>query len=143
MADPVTWPAHLPVTRLRVARPTDRLAAVTAFYRDVIGLPVIGGWTDDGTHAGYDGVMIGLPGWDMHLEFTQHRDGSPCPAPTRDNLLVLYVDDRPALEAVAAAIQARGGRPVTAENPYWHPRAVCFEDPDGWGVVFSLKPGIA
>lgn len=137
-----SWPAHLPITRTRIARPTDRLADVTAFYRDVIGLPVIGGWVDDGGHAGYDGVMIGLPGWDTHLEFTQHKDGSPCPAPTRDNLLVLYVDSRADLLSVSAAIQARGGVPVAPENPYWRDRAVCFEDPDGWGIVFSLKPGV-
>lgn len=137
-----SWPDHLPITRLRIARPTDQLVAVTAYYRDVIGLPRLGGWTDDGTHHGYDGVMFGLPGWEAHLEFTQHQDGSPCPAPTRDNLLVLYVDDRAALERVAAAIQARGGVPVPPDNPYWRERAVCFEDPDGWGIVFSLKPGV-
>lgn len=137
------WPGHLPITRVRIARPTDRLKELTAFYRDVIGLQVIGGWVDDGSHAGYDGVMIGLPGWDTHLEFTQHTDGSPCPAPTRDNLLVLYVDGRDDLLAVSAAIQARGGVPVDPENPYWRERAVCFEDPDGWGIVFSLKPGVA
>lgn len=136
------WPGHLPITRLRIARPTDRLTEVTAFYRDVIGLSVIGGWVDDGTHAGYNGVMIGLPGWDTHLEFTSHKDGSPCPAPTRDNLLVLYVDSRDDLLSVSASIQARGGVPVEPENPYWRDRAVCFEDPDGWGVVFSLKPGV-
>nr|WP_234809915.1 hypothetical protein [Mycolicibacterium tusciae] len=33
-------------------------------------------------HAGYDGVMIGLPGIDHHLEFTSHVDGSPGPAPS-------------------------------------------------------------
>lgn len=98
------WPGHLPITRLRIARPTDRLTEVTAFYRDVIGLSVIGGWVDDGTHAGYNGVMIGLPGWDTHLEFTSHKDGSPCPAPTRDNLLVLYVDSRDDLLSVSASI---------------------------------------
>ncbi len=137
------WPDHLPITRLRVARPTDQIDAVTAWYRDVIGLPVIGGWRDEGgNHGGYDGVLFGLPDAGMQLEFTQHRDGSPCPAPSRDNLLVLYVDDRAALNTVSAAIQARGGVPVQPENAYWLNRAVCFEDPDGWGVVFSLKPGI-
>ncbi len=35
------WPAGLPVTRVRVARPTDHLNAVVRFYRDGLGLPVI------------------------------------------------------------------------------------------------------
>ena len=31
------WPAALPVVGVRVARPTDRLEAVVAFYRDGLG----------------------------------------------------------------------------------------------------------
>ncbi|MFW5692189.1 MAG: VOC family protein, partial [Chloroflexota bacterium] len=45
-------------TRVRVARPTDQLAAVVAFYRDGLGLPVIAHFDD---HAGYDGVILGMP----------------------------------------------------------------------------------
>ena len=37
------WPIDLPVVHVRVARPTDRLEEVVAFYRDGIGLPVIAG----------------------------------------------------------------------------------------------------
>ena len=70
-----------------MARPTDRLASIEKFYSTDLGLPVLYRFDN---HAGYDGVMIGLPGTDYHLEFTSHVDGSPCPAPTRDNLLVLY-----------------------------------------------------
>ena len=32
--------------------------------------------------------MFGLPDEEYHLEFTTHVNGSPCPAPTKDNLLV-------------------------------------------------------
>ena len=114
--------------RVRFARPTDRLEEVVAFYRDGIGLPVLGGFEG---HDGYDGVFIGLPGEDAHLEFTSHVDGSPCPAPTRDNLLVLYLDDAAELEAVAARLHE-----VESENPYWPAHgAKTFEDPDGWRVV--------
>ena len=35
--------------------------------------------------------MFGLPDEEYHLEFTRHIDGSPCPAPTKDNLLVFYM----------------------------------------------------
>jgi len=72
------------VTQVRIARPTDRLEEVVAFYRDGLGLPELTRFKD---HAGYDGVMLGLPGSDYHLEFTSHADGSPCPAPSIDNLL--------------------------------------------------------
>ena len=38
---------------------SDRLEAVEAFYRDGLGLPVLARFAG---HAGYDGVMLGLPG---------------------------------------------------------------------------------
>ena len=46
-------------------------------------------------------MLLGLPGTQYHLEFTQHDHGSPGPAPSRDNLLVLYFDDLTQMERVA------------------------------------------
>jgi YycE-like protein len=43
---------------LRVARHTDRLDEVVAFYRDGIRLPEIGRFRD---HEGYDGVLLDIP----------------------------------------------------------------------------------
>ena len=126
------WPSHLPVRAVRVARPTDRLDEVVRFYRDALGLEQIGSFSG---HAGYDGVMLGLPGQAVHLELTSHEQGSPCPAPTRDNLLVLYLEDRAAVDAIAARLAALGHPAVEPENPYWLARGVTVEDPDGWRVV--------
>ena len=126
------WPASLPVAQVRVARPTDRLVEVVQFYRDGLGLRELGSFVG---HAGYDGVMLGLPDAPYHLEFTQHREGSPCPAPTADNLLVLYIPDAKAIDAVVARLGALGYPPVPPENPYWQGRGVTIADPDGWRVV--------
>ncbi|PWI58414.1 hypothetical protein [Sulfoacidibacillus thermotolerans] len=73
------WPEDLPVAEVRIACPTDKLDEVVRFYTDGIGLKHIGGFKG---HQGYDGEIVGLPGISYHLEFTQHVDGSPCPAPT-------------------------------------------------------------
>jgi catechol 2,3-dioxygenase-like lactoylglutathione lyase family enzyme len=129
---PGAWAAHLPVTAVRWARPTDRLEEVEAFYVDGLGLTRLGGFEG---HVGYSGVFVGLPGEGVHLEFTSHSDGSPCPAPTADNLLVLYLADRAAVDAVAERLARRGHPAVEPENPYWLPRSVTVEDPDGWRVV--------
>jgi hypothetical protein len=43
---------------VRVARHTDRLDELVAFYRDGIGLPEMGRFQD---HDGYDGVFLELP----------------------------------------------------------------------------------
>ncbi len=124
------WPAMLPVRYVRIARPTDQLDEVVRFYCEGLGLPELDRFAG---HAGYRGVLLGLPGTRYHLEFTQHDDGSPGPAPSRDNLLVLYFDDRAQMEQVATRLATLGHRPVEAENPYWS--AVTVEDPDHWRVV--------
>jgi GNAT superfamily N-acetyltransferase len=132
------WPATLPARQVRIARPTDQLDRVVDFYSVGLGLPELERFAD---HQGYRGVLLGLPGSHHHLEFTQHDNGSPCPAPTRDNLLVLSFDDRRGLEQVATRLATLGHRPVEAENPYWTEHsAVTVEDPDGWRVVLMPQP---
>lgn len=127
------------VAQVRIARPTDRLAEVVAFYRDGLGLPQLAAFKD---HAGYDGVMLGLPGRTYHLEFTQHAHGSPCPAPSRDNLLVLYIPDAGDLARAEQRLRALGRSPVPPENPWWRDKSVTYEDPDGWRVVLVRGAGI-
>jgi ribosomal protein S18 acetylase RimI-like enzyme len=132
------WPPMLPVRHVRIARPTDQLDEVVRFYRDGLGLPEIGRF--DG-HAGYRGVMLGLPGRPYHLEFTQHDHGSPGQAPSRDNLLVLYLDDQAQAEQVAGRLAALGHPRVEAENPYWTDNgAITIEDPDHWRIVLMPQP---
>src|SRR6476469_8982073 len=94
-------------------------------------------------HAGYDGVMFGLPDRSYHLEFTQKADGSPCPAPSQDDLLVFYVPDAEARQKVGDRLIRLGHGPVAAENPWWEKiEALTFEDPDGWRVVIAPTTGI-
>ena len=95
---PIVFP-YARVSQVRIARPTDRLEEVVAFYRDGLGLRELGRFSD---HEGYDGVMLGLPEATYHLEFTQHRTGSPAPAPSADNLVVLYILDADELLAPAS-----------------------------------------
>lgn len=119
--------------RVRVSRPTDKLEEVATFYRDAIGLPELGRF---GPHEGYTGILLGIPDDHIHLEFTHADQGSPCPAPTKDNLLVLYFDDQTRYTQVLERIKWHGHVPVEPANPYWsRGRSVTFEDPDGWRVV--------
>ena len=131
------WPDHLPVRSVRVARHTNQFEAIITFYRDIIGLPEIDRF---GGHGGYDGIMLGLPDQGYHLEFTTHPDGPPAAPPSRDNLLVFYIDDQKAIDAMVARLAEHGYTPVQPENNYWAKGGVTFEDPDGWGVVFMSMP---
>lgn len=128
------------VAQVRIARPTDRLDEIEAFYHRAIGLPKIVSWRDavDGDHAGYDGLILGMPDGRYHLEFTHHRDGSPCPAPSRDNLLVFYFSQADAIARLVARVHAYDHREVEPENPWWRQDGHTFADPDGWRVVFTL-----
>jgi GNAT superfamily N-acetyltransferase len=132
------WPPMLPVRYVRIARPTDQLDEVVRFYREGLGLPEIDRFAG---HAGYRGVLLGLPGTEYHLEFTQHDHGSPGQAPSRDNLLVLYFDDLAQVGQVAARLAALGHPGVEAENPYWTANgAITVEDPDYWRIVLMPQP---
>lgn len=133
------WPEDLAVVQVRFARPTARLKEVVRFYRDGLGLKEIGSFTG---HAGYSGVMMGLPGRGYHLEFTEHEEQAPCPAPSKDNLLVFYIPDSYAIARVAARLSRMGHEPVSPENPYWRDKGLTFEDPEGWRIVLMNTDGI-
>lgn len=114
--------------KLRVARHTERLDEVVAFYRDGLGLTEIGGFRD---HGGYDGVFLEVPGTNTHLEFTA-GGGHGAPSPHPESLLVLYLGDAGAVRIVATYL---GVDPIAPANPYWAEHGMTFQDPDGFQVV--------
>ena len=149
------WPAELPVAQVRVARPTNQLHEIIRFYGEGLGLKQIGSFQG---HAGYDGVMFGLPGREYHLEFTAAAEGvgsresaagveelntaASFAPPSRDNLLVLYLPDCGAIERIAKRLASMGYPAVEPENPYWAERGITIEDPDGWRIVLMNTVGI-
>jgi hypothetical protein len=69
----MTSSAGVGLAHLRVARPSDDLAAVLRFYRDGLGLDVLYEFQD---HEGFDGVMLEQKGSGYHLEFTRKAGGA-------------------------------------------------------------------
>ncbi len=130
---------HASVVQVRIARPTNQLRRVVAFYRDGLGLREL--YRFEG-HDGYNGVMLGLPGQNYHLEFTERDGGHPCPAPDKDSLIVLYIPERGDFIRTRNRFEELGHSPVEPENPYWSGAGVTFEDPDGWRLVLCNAPGI-
>ena len=133
------WSEELHVAQVRIARPTDQLIEIERFYCEGIGLKKIGSFQG---HAGYTGIMIGLPNASYHLEFTQYIHGSPCPAPTKDNLLVLYMPNLERIHHIAKRLQEMGYPQVQPENPYWKEKGITIEDPEGWRLVLMNTEGI-
>jgi len=124
----------------RVARPTDQLAALEHFYVEGLGLQVRGRFAG---HAGYDGLILDYGEAGVEIEFTSHVDGSPCPAPSEDNLLVFYLENADAVEDVRQRMAAIGVAPVVPENPYWQDISLTFADPDGWRVTLVDSQALA
>jgi len=66
------WPAHLRPGALRWARASGHYHDTIAFYRDAVGLPVIGQFTDS---FGEDGTIFGLPDTTAQMEIVRaHSD---------------------------------------------------------------------
>lgn len=121
--------------KLRIARPTDRLAEIADMYERGLGLSRLGHFED---HDGFDGVMLGHPQQTWHLEFTHHRGHSVGRAPNEDCQLVFYVADATANRAAAEQVLQAGFVAVAPYNPYWQNNATTYEDLDGYRVVLSV-----
>lgn len=122
------------IPKLRVARPTNDLAALVHFYCEGLGLKRLAGFA---AHQGFDGVMLGYPGAPYHLEFTREDGQTVAPAPTAEHLLVFYFPDAAAWQAATARLAAAGYAAVPAHNPYWDAQGRTFQDPDGYRVVLQ------
>lgn len=117
-----------------MARPARDLDRSVAFYRDLLGLELQGGFAD---HDGYDGVFFALPGGGQ-LELTA---GPVEPdAGTDEDLLVLYLRTPEEVRHVASGLVAAGVATTTSANPYWQRWGRSFLDPDGYRVVVAAVP---
>lgn len=119
---------------LRVARATDRLDAIRAFYVDGLGLKVLAGFED---HAGFDGLVLGWAEGPYHLEFTRERGRPAGATPDPESLLVFYLADAARWQAAVERLRASGAEPVASHNPYWDRTGLTFADPDGFRIVLQ------
>jgi len=123
-----------PGSTMRVARPTDNLAAIAEMYGKGLGFAVLAEFKD---HRGFDGVILGHPRQSYHIEFTSQREHQVGKAQTQDHLLVFYVPNKDEWKAGCAQMISAGFREVPSYNPYWDLRGRTFEDIDGYRVVLQ------
>ena len=134
-------PAFTPAftfTRMRSARPSDRLAELRRFYVDALGCALLGEFT---AHDGFDGLIVGHPSGAWQIEFVREHACPAPPVPSHEHLLVFYVADRIELAERAAAMAASGCTRTDPSNPYWSRFGVTFVDPDGYPVVLAVPHG--
>ena len=119
---------------LRIARPVADLARSTYLYCRGLGFSVLGSFED---HDGFDGIMLGMPDADYHLEFTLRRRHPVRATPTTEDLLVFYFPEVAAWRNACAVTIGAGFKQVAPINPYWERRGRSFEDPDGYRIVLQ------
>lgn len=119
--------------KFRYARHTNNLKALTTFYTNVIGLEVLGNFEN---HDNYNGVFLGKPNMDWHIEFTE-SDEKANHQPDEDDLLVFYLSTEE-LAMVKSNIEKCNLAIVESKNPYWQKNGIEVKDPEGFGVLLTL-----
>jgi catechol 2,3-dioxygenase-like lactoylglutathione lyase family enzyme len=131
--DRPSWPQHLRPGALRFARSSSNYDQTVPFYRDLLGLPVVGEFADS---FGEDGTIFGLP--DTHIQLEIVRAHGDVTADDPLDLLVFYLPGAAAVTAATAPLRAAGVPSDPTPHPYWVARGgIVYVDPDGRRVVFA------
>jgi len=126
------WPGHLRTGSLRFVRSSGRFEETVAFYRDLVGLPVIDEFRDS---YGEDGTIFGLPGWRNHLEIVRSHGGPPSISEFDD--IVFYLPDERAVLDATERLRINGIAPAPSQHPYWNDwGGTTFLDPDERKVIY-------
>ena len=105
-------------------------------YKAALGLQELGRFAN---HAGFDGVMLGVPGAACHFEFTSCPSHPVRPAPTAEDLWVYYLPGVVAWQAACALMLQAGFTRVGSFNPYWDQAGRSFQDHDGYRIVMQRE----
>lgn len=117
----------------RYARHTSNIQILQKFYNEILGFQVLGNFVN---HQGYDGVFLGFPDKDWHLEFTQNKD-LPLSNFDEDDALVFYPLKLEEYEEISQNVLKYKVKSFLPKNPYWKENSLCFEDPDGFKIIIS------
>lgn len=121
---------------MRIARPVTDLELTCRMYCEALGLRRIADFTD---HDGFSGVMIGHPDLSWHIEFTLCHAHPVQPAPTSEDLLVLYYPDEEEWTTRCDAMSKAGFTSVASFNPYWDIAGKTWQDHNGYRVVLQNR----
>lgn len=117
--------------KLRVARHTNDLEKIKAFYVGILEFEVLGSFEN---HDDYDGVFIGKPNLDWHLEFTK-SNSEAIHFSDEDDILVLYPEAISEYNHLINNLTENNIVAIASKNPYWNENGKMFLDPDGFRII--------
>lgn len=118
---------------LRIARHTNNLEKIKSFYIGILGFELLGSFVN---HDNYDGIFIGKPNLDWHLEFTKSNDLANHTF-DEDDILVFYPETILEYKALIKNLLNSTFLTITSKNPYWNENGKMFLDPDGYRIIIS------
>lgn len=119
--------------KFRLARHTNDLEKIKTFYVNVLGFEVLGSFEN---HDNYNGIFIGYPNSDWHLEFTK-SDSNANHFSDEDDIIVLYPETILKYNTLINSILDNNISIITSKNPYWNQNGKMILDPDGFRIVVS------
>jgi catechol 2,3-dioxygenase-like lactoylglutathione lyase family enzyme len=119
--------------KVRIARHTDDLEKMEAFYIAVLGFERLGGFQN---HNHYDGIFIGKPDLDWHFEFTKSESKANHTF-DEDDVFVIYPSSEFEYKNLMDRILEQNISIITSKNPYWNENGKMIQDPDGFRIVIS------
>ena len=119
--------------KLRAARHTNNLEKIKSFYITILGFEELGSFEN---HANYNGIFIGKPNLDWHLEFTQSNEIVEFNF-NEDDILVFYPEEISEYNALIDTIKKHNINFIEATNPYWNENGKMLLDPDGYRIIIS------
>jgi YycE-like N-terminal domain/YycE-like C-terminal domain len=119
--------------KFRFARHTNNLENIKSFYIKVLGFELLGSFEN---HNEYNGIFIGKPNSDWHLEFTQSNEVVEFNF-NEDDILVFYPEKIISYNSILENIQKENISFIETKNPYWNENGKMILDPDGYRIIIS------
>lgn len=119
--------------KLRFARHTNDLEKIKSFYLNVLGFQLLGEFKN---HDDYDGIFIGKPNLDWHLEFTKSNEIVNFEFGEED-YLVFYFNNIIEYNLIIEKLNSNKINFINSKNPYWNDNGTIIKDPDGFNIIIS------
>ena len=117
----------------RVARHTNNLEEIKFFYISVLGFELLGNFEN---HHSYDGIFIGKPNLDWHLEFTKSNEIVEFNF-NEDDIYVFYPKTISEYNKLIESVLKNNVSFIEAKNPYWNENGKMILDPDGFRIIIT------